>query len=45
MCTVTAESNGSPVASGSHISSKTTTGFAFKSTLNNTTFDYICVGN
>jgi hypothetical protein len=33
------------VTSGTHIANKTSTGFTFKSTLNSTTFDYICVGN
>jgi len=42
---LTAESNGSPAASGTFIASKTGTGFTFKSTLNSTTFDYVCIGS
>ena len=45
VCTLTAENNGSPAASGTQIASKTNAGFTFKSTLNSTTFDYICIGN
>jgi hypothetical protein len=45
VCTLTAESNGTAATSGTFISSKTSTGFAFKSTLSSTTFDYLCVGN
>jgi hypothetical protein len=45
VCTVTAESNGSAATNGTFISSKTSTGFTFKSTLSGSTFDYVCVGN
>src|SRR5262249_11058694 len=45
VCTVTAENNGSPAASGTQISSKNGGGFTFKSTLTSTTFDYVCIGN
>jgi hypothetical protein len=44
-CTLTPEAGGNPAADGTILSSKTGSGFTFKSTLNNTTFDYICVGN
>ena len=45
VCTLTPESNGSPASDGSFVSGKSSTGFTFKSTLNSTTFDYICIGN
>ena len=45
VCTLTAESNGGAASNGTFISGKTSTGFTFKSTLNSTTFDYVCVGN
>jgi hypothetical protein len=45
VCTLTAESNGPAATNGTFIASKTSTAFTFKSTLNSTTFDYVCVGN
>jgi len=45
VCTLTAESGGPAAANGTFIASKTSTGFTFKSTLNSSTFDYLCVGN
>jgi hypothetical protein len=42
---LTAESNGAAASIGTFISSKTSTGFTFKSTLSSTTFDYDCIGN
>jgi hypothetical protein len=45
VCTLTAESNGTAATNGTFISGKTSTGFTFKSTLNSTTFDYVCVGS
>ena len=45
VCTLTAESGGPAATNGTFIATKTNTGFTFKSTLNSTTFDYVCVGN
>jgi hypothetical protein len=44
VCTVTAESTGTAATNGTFIATKTSTAFTFKSTLNSTTFDYVCVG-
>jgi hypothetical protein len=45
VCTLTAESTGPAATNGAFIASKSSTSFTFKSTLNSTTFDYVCVGN
>jgi hypothetical protein len=45
VCTLTPEAGGNPATDGTIVTGKTTTGFSFKSTLNSTTFAYICVGN
>jgi hypothetical protein len=45
VCILTAESTGPSATNGTFIATKTNTGFTFKSTLNSTTYDYICVGN
>jgi len=44
VCTLTGETGGPAATNGTFIASKTTTGFTFKSTLNSTTFDYVCIG-
>jgi collagen triple helix repeat protein len=45
VCTLTAENTGAAATNGTFIATKASSGFTFKSTLDSTTFDYICVGN